>query len=208
MEKMEDKINGLRYQQYRLKQQMLDLDPKLKKAKGAEFFKLPEELDEDWVKKHQEALVEEQRVKIRKKFEKDNEKRATEGEPEMKAKELDERMEVADEMAEKFKSEWKKGGKIQAEGRSPTVEKLEVALEKLDQRAEAMKVQAEDRDNNKEVALGTSKIVSGSWLALRLPPVANLRALELHRPSSHSRLLEEVRCPDRTLLLQATPREV
>src|ERR1700761_2608362 len=58
MEKMEDKINALRYQQYRVKHMMLDVDPKLKKKKPDGYFSLPEGIDEDWVKQHQDALVE------------------------------------------------------------------------------------------------------------------------------------------------------
>ncbi|KAK5015791.1 DNA topoisomerase 1 [Cryomyces antarcticus] len=157
IEKMQDKINGLRYQQWRIKQMMLDIDPKLKKKRGADYFQLPTDLDEDWIKEHQAALVEEQRVKIRKKFEKDNEKRVAEGEKEMKAKELDERMEAADELEKKFKKE-NKTKKIEAEGKGPTVDKMEANLDKLTQRIETMKLQTEDKENNKEVALGTSKI--------------------------------------------------
>lgn len=162
MGKMEDRINGLRYQQYRLKQMMLDLEPKLKKKRGEEYFALPEDISPDWVLEHQAALVEEQRQKITKKFEKENEKLAAEGEKEMKASELKSRTEVADELEAKFKAEKKKGGKIEAEGKSPSVEKLEASLEKLDQRIATMRTQSEDRENNKEVALGTSKIVSAS----------------------------------------------
>ena len=161
MEKMGERVKGLYYQQYRLKQQMLDLEPKLKKKRGEEYFKLPEELDDEWVKEHQKALVEEQRQKIQKKFEKENEKLVAEGEKEMKAKELEERMEPARELEKKFKAEWKAKGKIEAEGKSPSVEKLDAALEKLDQRIATLQTQSEDRENNKEVALGTSKIVSG-----------------------------------------------
>ncbi len=162
MEKMEGRIDGLRYQQYRLKQQMLDLETpaKMKKKRGEAYFALPEGLDEEWVAKHQEALVEETRDKIRKKFEKENEKLAAEGQKEMKGKELEERMEVADEMEAKFKRENKKGGKIEAEGKGPTVQKLEAGVEKLDVRIATLKIQSEDRESNKEVALGTSKIVS------------------------------------------------
>ncbi|KAK0928531.1 DNA topoisomerase 1 [Friedmanniomyces endolithicus] len=160
MEKMEGRIDGLRYQQYRLKQQMLDLETpaKMKKKRGEAYFALPEGLDEEWVAKHQEALVEETRDKIRKKFEKENEKLAAEGQKEMKGKELEERMEVADEMEAKFKRENKKGGKIEAEGKGPTVQKLEAGVEKLDVRIATLKIQSEDRESNKEVALGTSKI--------------------------------------------------
>jgi len=75
----------------------------------------------------------------------------------MKTKELDERMEVADELEKKLKKE-AKTGKVEAEGKGPTVEKMEANLDKLTQRIETMKVQMADKDNNKEVALGTSKI--------------------------------------------------
>lgn len=139
---------------------MIDVEPKIKKKKGAEYFERPEDLDDEWVKQHQDALVEEQRQKIRKKFEKENEKRKADGEKPMKEKELDERLEVADELAQKFKKE-NKSGKVEAEGKGPTVEKLEANVDKLNQRIETMKVQMEDKEGNKEVALGTSKIVSG-----------------------------------------------
>ena len=138
---------------------MIDVDPKIKKKKGAEYFERPEDLDSDWVKAHQEAEVEELRQKITKKFEKDNEKLAAEGEKEMKPKELEERLEKADELAAKYKKE-NKTGKVEAEGKGPSIDKLETAVDKLNQRIENMKVQMEDKEGNKEVALGTSKIVS------------------------------------------------
>lgn len=161
MEKLGDRIKGLKYQKWRVKQMMLDLDPKLRKKdkRGPDFYELDEDLDQDWIQEHQNYLVEEQRQKIEKKFTKDNEKLKAEGEKEMKHKELEERLEVADELAQKFKKE-NKTGKVEAEGKGPTVEKLEANLEKLDQRIKAMSFQAEDKENNKEVALGTSKIVS------------------------------------------------
>jgi DNA topoisomerase-1 len=153
MEKMEDKINGMRYQQWRIKQMMLDLDPKLKKKKGADFFALPEDLGGDWVKTHQESLIEQEKIKIQKKFDKENEKLEADGQKPMKAKELEERMEVVSEMQAKFKKE-NKTQKVEAEGKGPSVEKFATA-----------KTQSEDRENNKEVALGTSKIVSCShWV--------------------------------------------
>lgn len=160
MEKMEDRINGLRYQKYRIKQMMLGLEPKLKKKYGAEYFALPEEINEQWVRKHQDSLVEQEREKIQKKFAKENEKLEADGQKPMKQKELEQRLEAADELAEKFAAERKKGGKIEPEGKSPSVEKYEKDLEKLDTRIATLQTQSEDRENNKEVALGTSKIVS------------------------------------------------
>ncbi|KAF2277425.1 uncharacterized protein EI97DRAFT_432302 [Westerdykella ornata] len=157
IEKMQEKMNGLRYQVWRHKMMMIDVDPKIKKKKGAEFFERPEDLDDEWVQKHQESLVEEQRQKITKKFEKDNEKLKADGEKEMPEKELKDRLKAADELAAKFKKE-NKTGKVEAEGKSPSIEKLEAAIDKLNQRIETMRIQMEDKEGNKEVALGTSKI--------------------------------------------------
>ncbi|RFU36113.1 hypothetical protein B7463_g285, partial [Scytalidium lignicola] len=157
MEKMGDRIKGLRYQKWRTKQMILNIEPKQKKKKGAEWFELDPDLDEAWILEHQAYLVQEQRTKIEKKFQKDNEKLAAEGKKEMKAKELSERLEAATELEQKFKKE-NKTKKIEAEGKSPSVEKLETAITKIDERIKVMTLQAEDREGNKEVALGTSKI--------------------------------------------------
>ncbi|KAN0083561.1 hypothetical protein V8E54_002649 [Elaphomyces granulatus] len=157
MEKLGDRIKGLRYQKWRVKQMMLDLEPSLKKKKGAKFFELDADLDQEWIDEHQAFLIEEQQQKITKKFEKDNEKLVTDGEKEMKPKELEERLSVVEDMEKKFQKE-NKTGKVEAEGKGPTVEKFENMITKLDQRIENMSLQAEDKENNKEVALGTSKI--------------------------------------------------
>lgn len=138
---------------------MLDLEPTLKKKKGAAFFQLDEDLTMDWVKDHQAFLLEEQTQKITKKFEKDNEKLVAENEKEMKASVLNERLEVVKELEKKYNKE-NKTGKVEAEGRGPTVEKIEASIQKMDQRVDTMSLQAQDKEDNKEVALGTSKIVS------------------------------------------------
>jgi len=159
MEKLEDRIKGLKYQQWRVKQMMIDIDSKIKKRKGAEYFELPDDIDQEWIEAHQAYLIDETKTKINKKFEKENEKLKAEGEKEMKPKELEERLEAARDLEKKFKKE-NKTGKVEAEGRGPTVEKLEGNLDKLDQRIATMTLQFADKDQNKEVALGTSKIVS------------------------------------------------
>jgi len=185
---------------------MIDVDSKIKKKKGAEFFERDEDLDDEWVKQHQDAEVEELRQKISKKFEKDNEKLVAEGDKAMKPKELTERLEKANELAAKYKKE-NKTSKVEAEGKGPSVEKLETNIEKIVQRIENMKIQMEDKEGNKEVALGTSKIVSS-------PPVHSAQcipanqSIELHRPPSHRRLLQEIRRPHREVLLQDAAREV
>ena len=161
MEKLGDRLKGLRYQQWRLKQMILDLDTKQKKKKGADYFELPDDLDEAWILEHQAYLVEQEQQKITKKFERENEKLKAEGEKEMKHKELQERLDAAKDLEKKFKKE-NKSKKIEAEGKSPSVEKMEDNIKKFDQRIATMDVQMQDKEGNKEVALGTSKIVSPS----------------------------------------------
>ena len=185
---------------------MIDVDPKIKKKKGVEYFELPEDIDEDWVTEHLAFLVEQEETKIKKKFEKENEKLKAEGQKEMKAKELEERLKAAKELQKKLTKE-NKSKKVEAEGKAPTVEKLEANLEKLDQRIKTMSVQAADKENNKEVSLGTSKIVS------RVVPIIFLTSLlnnvtELHRPASHRGLLEKVQRSNREILLEDSSREV
>lgn len=179
MEKMTDKIKGLKYQKWRTKQMILDLDPKQKKKKGAEWFELDADLTPEWVEEHQALLVEEQRGKITKKFEKENEKLVAEGEKEMKPKELEERLQAAEQLREKLKKE-NKTKKVEAEGKGPTVEKFEAAIDKIDQRIATMSVQAEDREGNKEVALGTSKIVSTFLVLVLLLARSKADCAELH----------------------------
>lgn len=162
MEKLGDRIKGLKYQKWRSKMMMLDLDSKLKKKKGAEFFELDADLDQAWIEQHQAFLVDELKTKIEKKFERDNEKLVAEGQKKLPGTELKERLKAVSELAAKFKKE-NKAKKVEAEGKGPTVEKLAAAVEKLDDRIKTLELQSADREGNKEVALGTSKLVSLSW---------------------------------------------
>lgn len=137
---------------------ILDVDPKQKKKKGAEYFAKEEELTDEWILQHQAFLVEEQRTKITKKFEKDNDKLRAEKKKPQPEKELKERLKAVKELEAKFKKE-NKSKKVEAEGRGPTVDKLEGQIKKIDERIKNLEAQAADREGNKEVALGTSKIV-------------------------------------------------
>ncbi|KAF8543409.1 hypothetical protein BDD12DRAFT_726206 [Trichophaea hybrida] len=152
-----DKIKGLRYQKLRLKRQILFLDPKRKK-KDPEFFKPDPDIDdEDWIKEHQKVLIEQEREKITKKFEKDNEKLVSEGEKELKASVLEERLEVLKEMEEDFEKE-NKSSTVEPKSRGATIEKIEASIEKMEERIRKMEADTKVKDDNKTVALGTSKI--------------------------------------------------
>ena len=68
-----------------------------------------------------------------------------------------ERLKAVKELEAKYKKE-NKTKKVEVEGRGATVEKLVAAVNKFDDRIKVLGTQAEDREGNKEVALGTSKI--------------------------------------------------
>ena len=159
MEKLGDKIKAYHYKKWRAKQMILDLDPKQKKKKGADWFAPDPELTEKWIVEHQAQLVEKERENIQKKFQRENDKRAADGEKPLPEKELKERLKAANVLEAKYKKE-NKTKKVEAEGRGVTVEKLETQIEKLDTQISNTKLQAEDREGNKEVALSTSKLVS------------------------------------------------
>ena len=148
----------------RLRKQMLQLDPKLKK-KQPELLEYESDIDDEWIKQHQKDLVEKQRDSIRKKFEKENEKRAKDGEKALGKDELERRLEVADEAAKDFARE-NKSGVVEPTG-SQTVEKCKKALEKMDEKIYTLRSQREMRDLNKETALGTSKL---NYIDPRKPP--------------------------------------
>ena len=162
--KIEDQVRALKYQKMRLRKQMLQLDPKLKK-KQPELLEYESDIDDEWIKQHQKDLVEKQREGIRKKFEKENEKRAKENEKPLGKDELERRLEVVDEAAKDFARE-NKSGVVEPTG-NQTVEKCKKALEKLDEKIYTLRSQREMRDLNKETALGTSKL---NYIDPRKPP--------------------------------------
>ncbi|EGX49576.1 hypothetical protein AOL_s00078g65 [Orbilia oligospora ATCC 24927] len=157
MEKKMYEIKALMYQKWRFKQMILNLEPKLKKKKP-EYFKLDAEIDDqDWIKEHQEWLIEEEKKKIERKFAKDNEKLVANGEKEMKASELKSRLGALDDMKKEFAKE-NKSGKVEAAGKSPSVEKFEEQITKLDDKIQVKTSMMKDKENTSEVSLGTSKI--------------------------------------------------
>ena len=153
--KIEDQVRGLKYQKMRIRKQMVELDPKLRKNKP-ELLEYESDIDDDWILQHQKDLVERQREAIRKKFDRENEKREKDDLGPLGAEELKNRLEAANEMANEFAKE-NKSGKIEPTS-NQTLEKCEKALEKLDERIYTLRSQREMKDLNKETALGTSKL--------------------------------------------------
>ncbi|KAI0136703.1 hypothetical protein BJ170DRAFT_677572 [Xylariales sp. AK1849] len=150
MGKKEDRIKAVQFQLWRTKLMLLDIDPKQKKKRGAEFFALDKELNnETWVQEHITFLVEEQRSKITKKFENDNKKRVANGEKAFPEKDLKELLKVADDLGKQRKKEWK-SKKVEAEGKGPTVDKIDDKIQKLETQLNKLKNEKTTANENKE----------------------------------------------------------
>lgn len=186
---------------------ILDLDSKQKKKKGAQFFERDEDLTEEWVLRHQAFLVEEMRTKITKKFEKDNEKLVGEKKKPLPDKELKERLKAVKELETKFKKE-NKSKKVEAEGKGASVDKFETQIGKIDERIKNLEAQSADREGNKEVALGTSKIVGFSPADSQKDGTDSTSSAELHRPQTQRCLLEQNGCAHRATVPENTSRKV
>ncbi|BFZ61967.1 DNA topoisomerase 1 [Saitoella coloradoensis] len=183
MEKMTDKIRALKYQKIRCKRQILALDPKLKK-KRSELTEYDSDIDDEWIKAHQKDLVEKEKEKISKKFAKENEALLAEDKKPMKDSELEERLAAADALAEEFEQE-NKAGVLEPKSKSATVEKLDQQIQKLDERILVEKTRVTDKEENKETALGTSKLnyidprLSYAWCAKYDVPIEKIFAATL-----------------------------
>ncbi|GAA6002945.1 hypothetical protein JCM10207_001912 [Rhodosporidiobolus poonsookiae] len=175
MEKMMDKIKALKYQRMKLRKALFAVADKSKKYKE-EYGDDESDLDDEWIQEHEKNLVVLEREKIRKKWEKENAKLEAEGEKVHPQKELDERLKAADDLAKKIKKERKAG--YTETNASET--KLVQQLVKLDDRIQVAKTNAVDKDEGKEISLGTSKInyidprISYAWCKEHDVPVSKV----------------------------------
>ncbi|RPA81345.1 hypothetical protein BJ508DRAFT_346131 [Ascobolus immersus RN42] len=162
MEKLEYKVKEKKYKQYRIKHMMLKINPKLEKDKSfmADLNNLYKNvLTEKWIEQHHKDLVEGEKVKIQKKFEKENEKLEADGEKPLKDSELEDRLTAADDLEKQLAKEFKDPKKnIAVENANSTIEKCENNIAKLDESIQAIETQMIDKEANKTIALGTSKL--------------------------------------------------
>lgn len=138
----------------KLRHVLFEIDIKYKKRK--EFKDDESDLEDDWIAKHESTLKEKELEKARKKFEKDNEKAIAEGKKAAPERELKERLEEIEEDFRRLEKE--RGTKKASLKRQRAPEKIEEAVNKLGDRIKTTRLQMEDREEGKEVALGTSKI--------------------------------------------------
>ncbi|AOA63645.1 DNA topoisomerase 1 [Komagataella phaffii] len=156
VQRISDNIRELFWQKLRLKRMILELDKSLKKTKPYYF----EELDDLSVEEEQaiqDRVIAKEREKATKKFTRDNEKLKTEDSPLLPEAMLEEKLKKIDELAAEYKKELKTR-KPEIKSVTVTVEKLESQVEKLEQRIRNATLLLQDKEDNSQVALGTSKL--------------------------------------------------
>jgi DNA topoisomerase-1 len=135
----------------KLRHALFNINTKYKKQK--KFADDESDIDDDWIVTHEEELKAKEIEKAEKKFAKENEKLEEEGKKPQKDSMLAERVEAIEEEFERLKKE--RGTKKAALKRERPEEKIIEAIDKLTEKIKAFKLQIDDRDAGKEVALGT-----------------------------------------------------
>ncbi|ODV95621.1 hypothetical protein PACTADRAFT_58616 [Pachysolen tannophilus NRRL Y-2460] len=154
--KIQDRIKEMVWQKIRFKKMMLQLDKKLLK-KNPKFFEELDDISKEDEENIHKVIIEREKDKWEKKFIRDNEKRKLEGLEPLPKEELKEKLDKVKELEKEYKKELKTG-KPEVKPSNITVEKLEAQIEKLDQRITNTTLQLKDKEDNSQVALGTSKI--------------------------------------------------
>lgn len=156
VQKATEKIEELEWQKIRYKRAILELD-KSELKKDPKFFEEIEDLTKEEEASIHKRVIEREREKYNKKFARENEKRKFDKEELLPESQLKEWLERVDELEEQYKKELETG-EIQLKATLQNVEKLRAQIDKLDQRIETSTIQLKDREDNSQVALGTSKI--------------------------------------------------
>ncbi|TIA83927.1 hypothetical protein E3P77_03510 [Wallemia ichthyophaga] len=156
MDKMGDRLKALKYQRRKLRQMLAQVADDKKVYKDHPSFKDEEsDLEDEWMDAHEENERDKEVERQKKKFERDNEKLRNEDQKEMKPEDLGERLQ---EVEEKWKTVTKerRAGKPDVGKKNQT--QLTTAMQKMEDRLEAFRVNASNKDEVKDVSLGTSKI--------------------------------------------------
>ncbi|KAG2224535.1 hypothetical protein INT45_004380, partial [Circinella minor] len=166
MERLQDRTRALKYQRMKLRHTLFALEPSYKKK--APYNEPESDMEDDWIVNHETELMAKEREKVKTKFQKQNEKLKSEGEKPLPESHLKEALKQVNELESRLIKERKKKNILDVNTRT-TSEKVLEKIAKMDERIAAMKIQATDKEENKEIALGTSKMnyidprISFSW---------------------------------------------
>ncbi|OJA11705.1 hypothetical protein AZE42_02095 [Rhizopogon vesiculosus] len=176
MGKMRDRLRSLKYDRMKLRHVLFSMDPKYKKQKR--YTDDESDLDDDWIEEHEDSLQKKEIEKAEKKFTKDNEKLVQEGNKAQPDSVLQEKIEAIENECKRIAKERGTGKAKLKRERAP--EKIEEAIQKLDERIKTFKLQMDDREAGKEVALGTSKInyldprITAAWCSAHNVPIEKI----------------------------------
>jgi DNA topoisomerase-1 len=139
----------------KLRHALFKLEPKKKKV--SQYADLESDLDDEFIERWEGALEEKEIEKAKKKFTKDNETREADGEKPQKESVLEETVEG---IREEFKRLAKERGTNKADlKRARPIEKIEEQIEALDTKIKNFKIQMDDKEEGKQVALGTRSVL-------------------------------------------------
>ncbi|KAF8444645.1 hypothetical protein L210DRAFT_3530423 [Boletus edulis BED1] len=176
MSRMRDRLRSFKYDRMKLRHVLFNHDSKYQKNKL--YADDESDIDDEWIVEHEESLKNKDIEKAEKKFAKDNEKLAEDGGQPSEDSVLKDRIAV---IAADYKRLAKERGTGKAVlKRERPVEKIEEAIQKLDERIKTFKLQMDDREAGKEVALGTSKInyldprITAAWCKRHDVPIEKI----------------------------------
>ncbi|KAG1881336.1 DNA topoisomerase I [Suillus tomentosus] len=176
MGKMRDRLRSLKYDRMKLRHVLFHMDPRFKKQK--QYADDESDLDDDWIEDHEKSLKNKEIEKAEKKFAKDNEKLVQEGSKPQPDSVLQEKIEAAEAEYKRVADERGTGKAKLKRDRAP--EKIEEAVQKLNEKIKTFKLQMDDREAGKEVALGTSKInyldprITAAWCSAHNVPIEKI----------------------------------
>ena len=146
----EPQLRALKYQRMKLRYQLFHVEPKMKK-KHPEYADDESDIDDEWIAKHEVALVDKLKEAARKKFDKDTAKAAADGDDPPDPSLLEEK--IADADAELARLEGERGSKAIEGKRSTSADKLVAAITKMDERIAAQRTAAIDKDEGASALL-------------------------------------------------------
>ncbi|KAL4073883.1 hypothetical protein J3A83DRAFT_4091530, partial [Scleroderma citrinum] len=176
MGKMRDRLRAFKYDRMKLRHVLFNIDPKYRKM--SQYRDDESDLDEDWIEEYEENLKKKEIEKAEKKFTKDNEKLVEEGGKPHDESLLKERIAAIEVEFKRIANE--RGTGRASLKRERPVEKIEEGVQKLDDKIKSFKLQMDDREAGKEVALGTSKInyldprITSAWCKIHEVPIEKL----------------------------------
>lgn len=144
----------------KLRHSLFAIDPKYKKNK--KYSVDESDLEDDDIAEHEEQWKAREIEKAEKKFQKENDKLAEDDQKPQDDSVLKERIADIEEEFKRLKKE--RGTKKAQMKREKSTDKIEADIEKLDEKIKTFKLQMEDREAGKEVALGTRFVLLSNSL--------------------------------------------